>query len=211
MSDDQNANNDSNNDAGTNDNVNEQQNVSGDPGAANNDAGNAPDTVSREEFNQLFQRMQAADRAKSAAEEELKGLKRKDATELEKAQGDLADVTKERDELREQLRERTLHNAFLSNNKHTWHDPEDALRLLDLTSVQIGDDGKVTGMDSAIEQLAKKKPHLVKKNDDGGNGNGSSAASGSATNGQRKGGKQDPPKDYTSRFPALRGRAPGKS
>jgi hypothetical protein len=69
-----------------------------------------------------------------------------------------------------------------------------------MDGVEIKDD-KVHGLAEAVDKLAKAKPHLLKK-DEG--GNSSSAASGTANNGTRKGGTKTPPKNYQSRFPALR-------
>lgn len=161
------------------------------------------DVVTREEFDGLFKRMQAADQAKSKAENELNEIKRKDQTELERAKGDLENITAERDDLKKQLNDTRLENAFLSNNKHTWHDPGDAMHLLDMSGVVIGDDGKVSGLDSAIDSLAKKKPHLIKPVDDGEGSNRDSGTSGTANNGSRKGSAGTKP-DMSSRFPALK-------
>lgn len=188
---------------GTNDTSNDTQNASGDTGTSNDTStNNAPgDVVTREEHEKALERMRAADRAKSEAENKLKERERKDMGELEKAQADVKDLTAERDSLRNQLNDVRLENAFLSNNKHSWVDPQDALRLLDMEGVEIKDD-KVHGLAEAVDKLAKAKPHLLKKDD--GDGNSSSAASGTANNGTRKGGKKEPVKNYQSRFPALR-------
>lgn len=208
MADDQTgAQNDPNasNDAqGTNDTTNDAQTRTGDTGGANDTSSNASNNdapVTREEFEKLQERMKAADRAKAKAEAALKERERKEMGELERAQAEVKDLTVERDTLRTQLQQTRIENAFLSNNKYSWVDPSDALRLMDMDGVEINDDGKVTGLAEAIEKLAKAKPHLLKK-DEG--GKSSSAASGSANNGTRKGDKKDPPKNYSGRFPALR-------
>lgn len=159
------------------------------------------DTVTRAEFERVMERMKAADRAKAAAEEKAKKLEREKMSDLERVKAEAQDAIKSRELLEQQLSEIRLENAFLSNNKYTWVDPSDALKLLDSDGVEVKD-GKVEGMNQAIEKLAKAKPHLLKKDD--GDGEGSSAASGSASNGTRKGDKRSPKKDYSSRFPALR-------
>jgi hypothetical protein len=100
----------------------------------------------------------------------------------------------------------TLQNAFLTDNKHTWVDASDALRLLDMDGVEVKD-GNVTGLGAAIEKLAKAKPHLLQKTekkDDEDGKDGSSAASGSANNGRRKGDESKDKRDYSGRFPALK-------
>ena len=58
----------------------------------------------------------------------------------------------------EQLR---IQLAFVSNTKHQWKDPEAALKLADLSDVEIDDDGQVEGLDEALEELAKSKPYLL--------------------------------------------------
>lgn len=165
------------------------------------------DVVTRAEFDNLFKRMQAADQAKAAAETKLKEIERKDQSELEKAQSDLADIKKAHEQAMADLNEKALENEFLANNKFTWHDAKDALRLLDMDGVEVKD-GNVTGLADAINKLAKAKPHLLKsEKDDSGNGdgsNGSSGASGSATNGKRKGEGKDDKVNYSGRFPALK-------
>lgn len=194
----------STNDAqGDNDTTNDTQGASGDAGTSNgastDDTTNV-DTVTRAEFDSLFKRMQAADTAKSAAENKLKELERKDQSDLQKAQTDLEDTRKLNEQLSSKLNEMALQNAFLTDNKHSWADPGDALRLLNMEGVEVKD-GVVTGLAPAIEKLAKDKPYLLKKE---GDGTDSSGASGSATNGKRKGSDPNDKKDYSGRFPALK-------
>lgn len=40
---------------------------------------------------------------------------------------------------------------------------DDAFKLADLSGVEVDDDGTVTGIKEAVEQLAKEKPYLVKQ------------------------------------------------
>lgn len=58
----------------------------------------------------------------------------------------------------EQLR---IENAFLRNTKFQWKNPKAALKLADLTDVEINDDGEVEGLDDALEALAKSDPYLL--------------------------------------------------
>lgn len=194
----------STNDAqGTNDTNVVDPNASGATGTSNDastDTSTNVDTVTRVEFDQLFKRMQAADTAKSTAENKLKELERKDQSDLQKAQTDLEDTLKANQELSSKLNEMALNNAFLTDNKHSWADPADALRLLNMEGVEVKD-GVVTGLAPAIEKLAKDKPYLLKKE---GDGTDSSGASGSATNGKRKGSDPNEKTDYSGRFPALK-------
>jgi hypothetical protein len=193
------------------------QNVSGasgdqNGGSSNDASGDNTGNVSRQDFEDLKRRMQAADKNKTeaekraeSAESELKKLREKDLSELEKTKSQLQDLQKQNASLLEKLDQQALQNAFLTHNKHSWVNPTDALRLLDREGVEVKD-GNVTGLDVAIEKLAKDKPYLLA--DDSGKGkagNSSSGASGSANNGRRAGeGKDDNKKASPSRFPALK-------
>jgi len=74
-------------------------------------------------------------------------------------------VTKEQEvaALQETTRRLAIHNAFLSSNSVIWHDAAAALKLVDLSAVEVKD-GEVTNPDvlkAAIEKLAKDSPWLV--------------------------------------------------
>jgi len=159
------------------------------------------DTVTREEFEQIKRRMQAADKRASDAEKELNERKRAEQTELENAQQDLKVATDRIAELEKLINSTALETEFIKYGKHEWVDVNDALRLLDREGVEVKD-GKVTGLGPAIEKLAKSKPYLVKSKS--GDQNDSSGASGSASNGRRKGDSTGKKPDFSSRFPALR-------
>lgn len=62
-----------------------------------------------------------------------------------------------------------LENAFLTDNTYSWHNPKRALKLVDLSEVEIADDGTVKGLDNALKNLAKSDPYLIKavEKDDG--------------------------------------------
>lgn len=125
-------------------------------------------TVSLQEYEALKSRMQAADKNRAAAEQKVKEFEDKDRSELERAQRDLKESKEISEKLEKQLAKSTIHNKFLASNKHTWHDPETALALLDMNEVTIEDDGSVKGLEDAIEKLAKAKPFLLKEEDDKG-------------------------------------------
>lgn len=57
-----------------------------------------------------------------------------------------------------------LQNAFLmADTKHEFVNTKAALKLLDVSDIDIDEDGTVDGMDEAIEALAKDHPYLLKK------------------------------------------------
>lgn len=119
----------------------------------------------------------------------VKGFEDADKGDLEKAKGTLDEVTKDRDGLKTKNAELVIQNAFLLDNKHEWANPRAALRLADLSEVEIDDDGAVTGLAEALNALAKSDPYLLKsKSDD----------------------KDDEDKDDSKGAPGATGQPPGK-
>lgn len=156
---------------------------------------------------------------RTAAEKELEDLRKfktdleaAGKTDLEKAQGEVTRLTNDLQKALEANKKLTIHNAFLANNKITWHNPDEALKLADLSAVEVGADGKVDtkALEAALTNLANSSKHLVRDasgDGNGGNGSGSSQGSGSEMNGKRKGDKGDdkPPtrEELAKKFPAL--------
>ncbi len=60
-----------------------------------------------------------------------------------------------------------------------FHDPEDAVRLADVSTVRSTDESGVEGVAEALQALALKKPHLLK-----GRGVTDAGASGEASTGR---------------------------
>lgn len=141
----------------------------------------------------------AAEKEQLAAR--LKAIEDKDKSELERAQGDLADVQKKFEASSAIIDELRIQNAFLTANKHTWQNPDAARKLADLADVKIDEDGKVTGLDKALDKLAKEHPYLLKPTGpQGGAAGGSSGApAGSTGSGHNA---KDSRAAIASRFPA---------
>lgn len=142
--------------------------VDGDDKDKTGDAGKDP-----AEIDKALERMRAADRAKSAAEQalalaqaQLREYEDKDKTELQKAQRDAQEAAARAEAAEASLKKERINNAFLLNNTVAWHNPQTALNLLDLSDVTISEDGTVKGIDKAIEALQKSDPYLVKPKDD---------------------------------------------
>lgn len=131
-------------------------------------SGSKTEPVSREEFDKLFQRMQAADRRATAAETKVKEQERAKMDDLTRAQAELDEAKAKLKEMDQQLRTERLHNAFLASNTVSWHDPELAMSKIDLEGIQK-DDGTIdsASLKKAIQALAKEKPFLVKSEGDG--------------------------------------------
>lgn len=146
---------------------------------------NAPGKVyTEDDIQAVLRRMQAADKNSSDLQKKLKAYEDKDKSELEKLQAELAESQAKSEAAEKRLLETRIHNEFLASNKHTWHDPKTALKLLDLENVEVDENGKVSGLDKAIEALAKAQPFLVNK-DKGGE-------SGQRVGGGRPSGSQPP-------------------
>lgn len=163
--------------------------------------------VSRTEFQRLFKRMQAADRAKGEAERKLREKEQAEMSELDRLKAQLEEKSTEAASASDRLKAMIIENAFHRDNKVSWHDVGDAISALDLSGVEIDEDGKVSGMAAAIKELIKRKPHFVKKvekEEEEGDGSGPPAAN-NASNGRRKGtaGNNFDRAAMSKRFPAL--------
>lgn len=161
-------------------------------------------TVSRAEYDALLARMRAADQNRSKAELELKNLKDKDIPALEKAQRDLAEANRKAEEAAEALKASRIENAFLADNKYKWKNPKTALKLADLSKVEVLEDGSVSGLSAALEALAKSDPYLI-DTEPTPETKGSTGAPGAGGGGKPGDGKLDM-KALTTRFPAMRTR-----
>lgn len=153
------------------------------------DTSGTPRTYTPEEYEALQRRMQAADRTATAAQNKL--------AEIENAKKD--DLTKAKDELTQLLAENA---ALKESNKNTllkadfglvgvqWHNPSTAYTTLlneYPDAVHVDDEGKVVGMKTAVEKLAKEHAYLVKTTAEEENKDEASAATGPVKNGKRKG------------------------
>lgn len=168
-------------------------------------------TVPEWKYAKAMKRMQAADQRSSRLEKELAELKKQgtDAKDVdaklreenEKLTPKVEKLTKDNNELRLQV-------AFLSANEINWVDPQVALKLVDLSDVDIDDEtGKVDtrALKAALKDLARTKKYLVRpaagKDEDDSDDSG---ASGRKMNGKRKGDKDTVDrKALAKRFPAL--------
>jgi hypothetical protein len=163
------------------------------------------ETVSRADYEAQQRRLAAADRRATELDKELKAIKDKDKSELERAREEAESATKQFEGLQSENRRLRLQVAFLSDSTVTWHSAEDALMHLERDdSVTIDDDGKVQGMAEAIKRLAKDKEYLVKKTAT--TGNGATGPSGQNVGGAGSGGgnKKTSRADYEKKFPALK-------
>lgn len=184
------------------------QSAGAEPGTGTNDATTPPATVSAEEFERLRVQLRAADQNKAKAEAELKNLRDKDLPQIEKLTRDNTELTARAEQAEAALRQTRLENAFLTDNTHTWNNPKTALRLADLSKVEVDEDGTVRNLKPALEALAKSDPYLLAPKTEGEaeKGKGSTGVPGSA--GAPASRKTDVGA-MASRLPALRTRGIG--
>jgi len=159
------------------------------------------------ELEQVRARMVAADKRAADTEAQLRQLLDKDLPEMDKLKRDSAELQKQNEALNTALQTARIENAFYSANKRDWHDANTARGLLDMTKITIDSDGKVSGMEQAIEALAKSHPYMLKPEAPAGDGQGTTppvlGTPPAGGNGKPAGTTGD---ELKKRFPALRAR-----
>ena len=89
--------------------------------------------------------------------------KRAVMTETETLKADLAAATASlAAALEQQAAANVQAQVTAAATKANMHDPSDAGKHLDLEGLDVGEDGKVSGLDAALAALAKDKPYLFK-------------------------------------------------
>lgn len=160
-------------------------------------------------------RLRAVERGKRVAEleKELAELKNgtkpkpkakddEDGDESDASSKELAEARAANEGLSRQNEDLLIRLEFMANNKFSWRNPKAALRLLDLTDVEINDDGEVEGLDEAIAALAKSDPYLLAGKGDGKEDDDKPGSTGQKT-GSRKRGNANRDK-LVNKYPALR-------
>ena len=141
-----------------------------DGGMSNGDGGQTAAAELAAELERVKAALKAANSESMTRRKRLEELEAAEAeraaaqlSEVEKAKRLAADAEAKAQAAEERLRTARLRNAVVvAASKLNFYDPEDAFRLADLGDAQVGDDGKVTGVEDALKALAKTKPHLVK-------------------------------------------------
>lgn len=186
------------------------QGTGADSAQQNSGQGTAQDTVSRADFERLQKQLSEADKKRNEFENELKTLKQKDLSDLEKAQTEAKDATERATALEGEIQKLRLANAFLASNTITWQNGEVALDIAHskgyLEDVQ-DDKGVVDSkkLVAALKRLSEEHKYLVKADDGEGEqqqGQGSSGESGPARTNNAKDDKAKEQRLRTS-FPAL--------
>jgi hypothetical protein len=158
----------------------------------------------QQELAQQRTRTQAADKRAAEIEAQLKQLRDKDLPEAEKLKRDYEDAQKKAEVLQETNNNLALKVAFLSDNTYSWHNPERALKLVDLSQVEIQADGTVSGLKEALKALAASDPYLIKQEATGKSQEPGGTAPGN--NGSSGGNKKPNASAMAARIPALQSR-----
>lgn len=97
------------------------------------------------------------------AEEAEAERKRSEMTELDRIKADLEAERQARAQAEQRQRDQLIRTQVITAAaKAAFNDPEDAFRMLDVSALEADESGKVDGLDSALQALAKSKPYLVK-------------------------------------------------
>lgn len=115
-------------------------------------------------------RLRAQERENAELRERLKAIEDKDRKPDEVASRDLTEARATVDKLTATNRTLTAQLAFFQNNSVAWADPSDAFALAEregLFDDVLDEDGTVDARElrRGLRDLAKRKPHLVKKDD----------------------------------------------
>jgi hypothetical protein len=156
-----------------------------------------------------------------ASHEEMKAHLAEVKTRREKDQGETVTLKTKVSELEgklsaanERLRSTSLrHSVELTAAGQGFHDPRDAFGLIDLSDVEIDDEGAFDQklVDGKLKELAKAKPYLIKDGQQGANGNGTqNGGTRAGTSGSANPPRQTatPPRGDPKREEALRTRYP---
>lgn len=97
--------------------------------------------------------------AEAAQAEREKGK----ASNLERLQAELNETKQALAETQRLAQERLVRNAVLAAAARVgFNDPDDAMRLIDQSTLEVREDGSVDGVEKAIQAIAKSKPYLVR-------------------------------------------------
>lgn len=115
-----------------------------------------------DEKNRQYRRRKDAERERDDLKARLDALENKDKPETDLLKKENETLKSTNESLQTDLTGARLQIAFLQDNTYEWHNPGRALKLADLSEVEIDDDGKVHGLKAALDALVKTDPYLVK-------------------------------------------------
>lgn len=90
--------------------------------------------------------------------------KKAEMTEAERIKAELVEAQAKAAEAEKRATETMLRMSVVAGAaKAGFNDPMDAWSMIDVTTLEVGDDGMVTGVEDAIMGLLKDKPYLAKQ------------------------------------------------
>lgn len=145
----------------------------GDGGTGSTEGDGKAETVSRKEFEDVLNRMKAADQRASKLEDEKKQAERAKLDETERTKVELQEAQEVNAKLKEQVQDLEKKLAWsTAAGTVAWHDPEDALTIAERKGVfaeVMNDKGEVDGkkLKAAVEKFVQGHKHLVNANGNG--------------------------------------------
>lgn len=120
-----------------------------------------------EEKDRHYSARTKAEQERDSLAAKLKEFEDAGKTETEKVTAERDALKAEVAALRQEVQQSKLRNAFLTSNDVQWHNPERALALVDLSTVEIGKDGEPDRgqLKAAIKALAESDSYLVKSSE----------------------------------------------
>ena len=98
------------------------------------------------------------------AEEDAETRKRAEMTELERLKADLEVERQARTKAEEQRQRQIARTQVIAAAARLgFNDPEDAIRMLDQSTLEVDDAGNIDGLDDALGKLLKQKPYLARQ------------------------------------------------
>jgi len=153
-------------------------------------------------------RTRASDLRAGQLEQQLREIRDKDLPEMDKLKRDAEEFKAKLAQADQDLRRERVRNGFLSDNTYDWQDPAVALGMVDISKLEIDDQGQVVGLKAIIEGLAKQYPWMLKPKSEG---DGGQQQTGVPPMNQGKAGQTGKPdkSEMSKRLPALRSRLGG--
>jgi hypothetical protein len=153
-------------------------------------------------------RTRASDLRAGQLEQQLREIRDKDLPEMDKLKRDAEEYKAKLAQADQDLRRERVRNGFLSDNTYDWQDPAVALGMVDISKLEIDDQGQVVGLKAIIEGLAKQYPWMLKPKSEG---DGGQQQTGVPPMNQGKAGQTGKPdkSEMSKRLPALRSRLGG--
>lgn len=180
-------------------------------------SGTQPDAKDRriagleEERDRHYDLRKQAEQKLEAANEEIARLKKEGTTDEETKQR-LASLEREISDLKVKNGDLALENAFMKTSNHKWRDNEAALKLADLSKVELdAKTGQVHGLQDALDRLAANSPWLLADESQGSNSKDKEEKPKSKTGdvpGTQRGGNQSE-KEAQAQKSKLRSKYPG--